>query len=176
VSLPNGLTTAEAEARLERFGPNELAPPRRFEAVREIARFLVSPLVLVLLLASAVSAAFGQVVSSVIIALMVILSVVLNFTQAYRSQRAAQRLRERVGHTATVVRDGVARALRLELLLCLRQRLVVCLRQIVPFQQQARAARPTEDQDGPCASRQCEAGAAFLRYTPRPVPSRQGGR
>ena len=106
-----GLTTAEAEARLERWGPNELAPPRRFEAVREIARFLVNPLVLVLLLASAVSAAFGQVVSSAIIALMVILSVVLNFTQAYRSQLAAQRLRERVGHTATVVRDGAAHEL-----------------------------------------------------------------
>src|SRR5690242_17325232 len=40
---------------------------------------------------------------------MLILSVALNFTQAYRSQRAAQRLRQQVGQTATVVRDGVER-------------------------------------------------------------------
>lgn len=103
-----GLTSAEAGARLKRWGPNELAPPRRLEAVREIARFIVNPLVLILLVASAVSAAFGQVVSSVIIALMVLLSIALNFTQAYRSQLAAQRLREQVGQTATVLRDGTA--------------------------------------------------------------------
>ena len=34
----SGLTSAEAGARLTRWGPNELAPPRRFEAVREIGR------------------------------------------------------------------------------------------------------------------------------------------
>jgi Mg2+-importing ATPase len=106
-----GLSSEDAAARLARWGPNELAPPRRFEALREIARFLANPLVLILLVASAISAAFGQVVSSVIIALMVILSVVLNFTQAYRSQRAAARLREQVGQTATVVRDGAEREL-----------------------------------------------------------------
>jgi Mg2+-importing ATPase len=106
-----GLSTTEAEARLKRWGPNELAPPRRFEALREVARFLANPLVLVLLVASAVSAAFGQAVSSVIIALMVMLSIALNFTQAYRSRVAADRLRERVGQTATVIRDGSPREL-----------------------------------------------------------------
>jgi Mg2+-importing ATPase len=106
-----GLSSEEAARRLKRWGPNELAPPRRFEAVREILRYLANPLVLILLVASAISAAFGQVVSSLIIVLMLILSVVLNFTQAYRSQRAAARLREQVGQTATVVRDGVEREL-----------------------------------------------------------------
>ncbi len=88
-----------------------MAPPRRFEALREIARYLANPLVLILLVASGVSAAFGQVVSSVIIAVMLILSVALNFTQAYRSQKAALRLREQVGQTASVLRDGAPREL-----------------------------------------------------------------
>ncbi len=104
-----GLSSAEADLRLERWGPNEAAPPRRFEALRELARYLANPLVLILLLASTVSAVLGQVLSSAIIALMLVLSVALNFTQAYRSQVAARRLRERVGHTATVVRDGTPR-------------------------------------------------------------------
>ena len=60
-----GLSAAEARARLKRIGPNEPAPPRRFEALRELGAFLLNPLVLILLVASAVSAAFGQVVSSV---------------------------------------------------------------------------------------------------------------
>jgi Mg2+-importing ATPase len=101
-----GLTAAEAAARLRRWGPNELAPPRRFEALREIARYLANPLVLILLVASVVSAAFGQLVSSLVIALMLGLSVALNFIQAHRSQQAAQRLRAQVWQTATVVRDG----------------------------------------------------------------------
>src|SRR5713101_4848234 len=71
-AVETGLTAAEAADRLRRWGPNELAPPRRFEALREIARYLANPLVLVLLVASGVSAAFGQVVSSVVIALMVV--------------------------------------------------------------------------------------------------------
>ena len=58
-------------------------------------------------MASAVSAAFGQVASAVIIALMLALSVALNFTLAYRSQQAADRLRQQVGQTAVVLRDGV---------------------------------------------------------------------
>jgi Mg2+-importing ATPase len=106
-----GLSSQEAAARLRTWGPNELAPPRRFEALRELLRYLANPLVLILLVASAVSAAFGQAVSAAIIALMLVLSVALNFTQAYRSQRAAATLRRQVGQTATVLRDGVEREL-----------------------------------------------------------------
>ncbi|PWU19397.1 MAG: magnesium-translocating P-type ATPase [Candidatus Rokuibacteriota bacterium] len=104
-----GLSSAEAAIRLGRWGPNEVEPPRRFAALRELGRYLANPLVLILLVASGVSAAFGQVVSAVIIGLMLALSVLLNFTQAYRSQRAALALRARVGQTASVLRDGTAR-------------------------------------------------------------------
>jgi P-type Mg2+ transporter len=100
------LSNAEAAARLRRFGPNEFAPPRRLAVLQELTRDLAKPLVLVLLLASAVAAAFGQFVSAALTAAMVVLSVALNFVQSYRSQQAAQRLRERVGPTATVERDG----------------------------------------------------------------------
>jgi Mg2+-importing ATPase len=108
-SSESGLSSVDAAARLQRWGPNELQPPRRFEALHEIGRYLVNPLVLILLVASGVSAAFGQAVSSIIIAVMVLLSIALNFTQAYRSQQAALALRARVGQTASVVRDGTTR-------------------------------------------------------------------
>src|ERR1700693_3976583 len=101
-----GLSADEAGARLKRVGPNEPAPPRRLAGPRAPGAFLLNPLVLILLVASAVSAAFGQVVSSLIIACMLLLSVALNFSQTYQSRVAAQRLRERVGQRATVVRDG----------------------------------------------------------------------
>jgi P-type Mg2+ transporter len=104
-----GLTSAEAALRLRRWGPNVLAPARRFETARQIAGWLGSPLILILLVASAISAALGQHAGSVVIALMVVLGATLNATQAYRSQAAAKRLRERVAQRATVMRDGLAR-------------------------------------------------------------------
>jgi P-type Mg2+ transporter len=104
-----GLTSAEAARRLRQWGPNLLAPARRFETARQIAGWLGSPLILILLLASGISAALGPLVGSAVIALMVVLGAGLNATQAYRSQAAAKRLRERVGQRATVVRDGAAR-------------------------------------------------------------------
>ena len=106
---PEGLTSAEAVSRLAHCGPNVFAAERRFQAVREVARYVANPLVLVLLLASVLSAALSQVVSSIVIAVMLLLSIALNFAQGYRSQRAARRLRDQVGQSATVVRDGEAR-------------------------------------------------------------------
>src|SRR5712692_2742330 len=105
-SAPTGLSADEARARLKRYGPNEPAPPRRFEPLREITSYLLNPLVLILLCASVVSAIFGQVVSSLVVAAMLVLSIALNFSQTYQSQVAARRLRELVGQRATGLRDG----------------------------------------------------------------------
>jgi Mg2+-importing ATPase len=104
-----GLSSREAAARLADYGPNEIAPPPRFAALRQLLHNLANPLVLILLVAASVSVAFGQGVSAVVIVLMVVLSVALNFSQAYRSQAAAERLRRQVAQLATVVRDGQER-------------------------------------------------------------------
>ena len=108
-SSVGGLSSSEAAARLAAHGPNEIAPPPRFAAVRQLLHQLANPLVLILLVATSVSAAFGQGVSAVVIVLMIVLSVALNFSQAYRSQAAAERLRRQVAQTATVLRDGQER-------------------------------------------------------------------
>jgi Mg2+-importing ATPase len=104
-----GLSSDEAAARLAAHGPNELAPPPRFAALRGLRHNLANPLVLILLVASLVSMAFGQGASAAVIILMIVLSVTLNFSQAYRSQVAAERLRRQVAQLATVLRDGQER-------------------------------------------------------------------
>ncbi len=103
-----GLTSAEARARLARYGPNVVAPhrPRRL-ALEFLARFR-NPLVLLLLAASAVAALTGEVTSFGIIAVIVVLSVTLDFLQEHRAGRAAERLKASVAVRATVLRDGVA--------------------------------------------------------------------
>jgi Mg2+-importing ATPase len=101
-----GLTLAEAARRLAAVGPNEPVHHRRGVALREIVAFLANPLVVILLIASLVSALLRQPVDASIIAVMIVLSVALNFVQTYRSQQAAERLREEVAPTASVLRDG----------------------------------------------------------------------
>jgi Mg2+-importing ATPase len=101
-----GLTTDEAQRRLAEVGPNEPAQHRRGTVLKELLYFLANPLVVILLVASLVSAVLGEPINASIIALMVLLSVLLNFVQTYRSQRAAERLREEVAPTASVLRDG----------------------------------------------------------------------
>ncbi|HEX9068459.1 MAG TPA: HAD-IC family P-type ATPase, partial [Ktedonobacterales bacterium] len=103
---PGGLSTEEARQRLARFGRNEPAPTSRGAGAGQFFLFLTNPLVLILLAASVISAFTGDRVNAAIIVLMVVLSVTLNFVQAFRSQRAAERLRNQVAPTATVMRDG----------------------------------------------------------------------
>src|SRR4051794_29486350 len=100
-SAAAGLRAADARLRLESDGPNELSAARRHSVVREAARGLASPLVLVLLAAAGAAFALGQHVDAAIIGLMVALSAALDAVQTTRSHRAAERLRQSVAPTAT---------------------------------------------------------------------------
>ncbi len=101
-----GLTTAEAKQRLAHYGANEPAPPPRFNALRQLLRLILNPLILILLVASAISALVGDQVDATIILVLVLLSVGIDFVQTYRSQKAEEQLRTQVTPTASVLRDG----------------------------------------------------------------------
>lgn len=101
-----GLTSQEAEARLQQFGPNDPAPPKRRSAVLEFLRLFLNPLVLVLLIAAAASASLGDATDAGIIFAIILLSNALDFTQTHTSQKAIKQLQQSVAPTATVLRDG----------------------------------------------------------------------
>jgi Mg2+-importing ATPase len=105
VSAPPGLTEAEARARLEEFGPNEIVAHRGRHGLLAARALLGSPLVLVLLAAAAL---LGEITDAVLISLMVALGIAIDAVQTHRSQRAADRLRQAITPTATVVREGQA--------------------------------------------------------------------
>jgi Mg2+-importing ATPase len=107
-----GLTSQEAAARLDQFGPNDPAPAKHHSAVLEFLRLFLHPLVLVLLVAAVSSAFLGDVTDAGIIFAIVLLSNILDFTQTHTSQKAVRQLQERVAPTATVVRDGKAQEIR----------------------------------------------------------------
>ncbi len=101
-----GLTEQEADARLDRYGPNEPAATQQHSALSDLLHVFMNPLVLILVIAAVASAFLGNVLDAGIIGVIVLLSGAINLSQTYRSQRALEQLRDRVAPTATVLRGG----------------------------------------------------------------------
>jgi len=104
-SARGGLSEAEAQGRLERFGPNELAVAR-VDAWRVALRQFRSPMVYLLAGAAAVSLAFGNHADGVTIGVILLINAAIGFCQEYRSERAVEKLRERLSARARVRRGG----------------------------------------------------------------------
>jgi P-type Mg2+ transporter len=109
-----GLTSAEARARLGRYGPNTLEQRRRLSVLRKLASRFRNPLVLILLAAAGVSALTGDLDSFAIIVTIIALSVALDSIQEHRAEEAAERLKSSVALTEQVLRDGREVTLRAE--------------------------------------------------------------
>ena len=100
-----GLPSAEAEARLEQYGLNEVAHEKQKSALRRLAELFATPLSILLLALALVNYETGEVRGAIVIAAMVVLSSLLSFVQEFRSSKAAARLRAMVSTTATVTRQ-----------------------------------------------------------------------
>jgi len=101
-----GLSPAEAAARLQRHGPNELAHAEKASAWRMFLGQFANILILILLVAAVLSALVGEAVDAAIILVIVVFCAVLGFVQEYRAEKALEALKEMLSPTCTVVRDG----------------------------------------------------------------------
>ncbi len=102
----SGLTSAEAEVRLAKYGRNADMQSRESGLISSVGRRLLEPLCLILIVAALVSAATGDVTSALIILVILGASVALDALQEGRAKRAAEALRKSVALTAQVKRDG----------------------------------------------------------------------
>mgnify|MGYP000924042525 CR=1 FL=1 len=100
-----GLSGDEAQRRLDRFGPNELAHLQRKGFWADIFQRLKSPLVVQLLVIALISAFLGEFSASVIVGAMILLSVGLSYILDRRSSRAVDSLGKRVQSRTYVLRD-----------------------------------------------------------------------
>ncbi|QLI99641.1 magnesium-translocating P-type ATPase [Streptomyces sp. NEAU-sy36] len=101
---PRGLTEAEAEARLARFGANTLPARRAAGRSRLFVRSLRDPFTAVLLCLGLVSAAVLAWGTASVILFLVVVSCALRTAGEYRADRSTAALRELVATTATVLR------------------------------------------------------------------------
>ena len=101
-----GLTSAEADRRLRRYGPNRLRQTRRDPLWRKLAVQFQDVLVLVLVGAAALSAALGERADAVTIVVIVIVNALLGFLHEHKAEQALEALKALAAPQARVVRDG----------------------------------------------------------------------
>jgi Mg2+-importing ATPase len=107
-SAPNGLSSDEAAARLEQYGPNEVAREEQHGWVQRLWVAVRNPLVILLTVLAILSYATGDLRAGTVMLLMVGLGLSLRFVQESRADAAAAKLKAMITVTATLVRDGTA--------------------------------------------------------------------
>jgi len=101
-----GISTAEAEERLDEYGRNELAHSKTVGFWADIYNRCKSPLVIQLLIIALISVFIGEIKSTIIVGCMVALSVGLSYILDRRSSSAVEALGKRVQSQVILLRDG----------------------------------------------------------------------
>lgn len=101
-----GLSTAEAAARLARDGKNVLPAARRERWWRRVVTQLRDPLVLVLLAAAALTVATGDWADASVILLVVVVNTTVGVAQEVKADQAVTALSQLTAPEARVLRDG----------------------------------------------------------------------
>ncbi len=118
-STPNGLTSAEAEARLAANGKNKLAEAKKKSLAKRLLEQLSDPMIIILIVAAIISAVLAIVEGEsfadvIIIMIVVIINSVLGVIQESKAEKAIEALQEMSAATSKVLRDGKTVSVRSE--------------------------------------------------------------
>ncbi len=109
-----GLTTAEAEKRLETNGKNKLAEAKKASMLSRFVDQLKDPMIIILLVAAVISAVtemieaggFVTPTDSIIILVVVLINAILGVVQESKAEKAVEALQKMSAATTKVIRDG----------------------------------------------------------------------
>jgi len=101
-----GLSTEEAERRLEEFGPNELIERKGVTPLQIFLGQFKDIFVIMLLIAIGISVAINEIVDAATIGAIVFLNAIVGFVQEYRSEKAMEAMKKMTAPKARVLRDG----------------------------------------------------------------------
>jgi len=105
-SCRDGLTAKESEARLGRYGLNELLEKKKKTAAMMFLGQFNDFLIIVLMAAALMAGLAGSPKDAVVIMAVVVLNAVIGFIQEYKAEKAMAALKKMAAPSATVIRDG----------------------------------------------------------------------
>lgn len=103
---PKGLSAAEAERRIGRYGYNEIEAKEGSKVLTLVLKQFTDPLVFILIAAIGISVFVGETLDAIAIGAIVILNAVLGFIQEFRAERAIALLKKLSAPDAVVIREG----------------------------------------------------------------------
>ncbi len=101
-----GLSSDEAETRLEKYGENQLKEKEKVSVLRLFLSQFKSILIFILIIASIISALLGETIDAAVIIFTVFLAGILSFVQEYRAEKAIELLKSLTAPEALVIRNG----------------------------------------------------------------------
>ncbi len=114
-----GLSTEEAELRLEKFGANRLAEGKKTPLIKRILAQIADPMVIILIVAAVISgitsALQNESIADVFVILtVVIINTVLGVVQESKAEKAIEALKKMSAATSKVIRDGMLSVVKSE--------------------------------------------------------------
>ena len=106
VDPTTGLTSEEARARLEKYGPNKLKGKPKKSLLSLFFGQLKDMLIYVLLAASVITVLIGEYVDAIIILCVVVLNAVIGVVQEHKAEKAIEALQQMTAPKSMVKRDG----------------------------------------------------------------------
>ncbi|MBI5449000.1 cation-translocating P-type ATPase [Candidatus Gottesmanbacteria bacterium] len=101
-----GLTNAQAQILLSRFGRNELSQKSKATPLTIFLSQLNSPLVIILCIATLASVLLGDYLEGGLILTIVLLNAMLGFTQEFKAEKALAALKRMAVSRVRLIRDG----------------------------------------------------------------------
>ena len=101
-----GLSSAEANARLEKYGLNKLKEQKKDSPLKIFLSQFLDVLIFMLIIAAIASYMIGNHLDAVVIVVVVIINSIIGFIQEYRAENAMEKLKSLVTTVAHVKRDG----------------------------------------------------------------------
>jgi calcium-translocating P-type ATPase len=105
-SSEDGLSTDEAEKRLQNYGANLIQKKKKDNALKLMWRQINNPLIWVLIGSSLVAILLGKITDGLVVMAVVIINTIIGFIQEYRAEKAIEELSGMIPENATVTRDG----------------------------------------------------------------------
>ena len=121
-SSEQGLTSAEAEKRLQENGKNKLAEGKKVSTFERFVDQLKDPMIIILLVAAVISAVtemieaggFVTPTDSIIILVVVLINAILGVVQESKAEKAVEALQKMSAATTKVLRDGKIESVKSE--------------------------------------------------------------
>lgn len=105
-NIQKGLTSKQAEKKLEKHGLNQLDEPERKSALLIFLSQFKDFLIIVLLAATLISGLLGEYIDAIAIILIVLLNGVLGFVQERKAEKSLQALKQLTAPKTKVLRNG----------------------------------------------------------------------